>query len=642
MRLLGETKSADHLMPKKAKTKKIDDDFWPMIDEAYNLGLELRRPFEARWILSLAFLGGMQYSMFNSTAHMLQQIDKTRNKSRIVDNILLPRWRRQVADMVRTKPSMSVVPSSEENEDIQAAKTANKVLRHLWRTLKMKKKVRELAGWIYSCGNAFLDDRWNPKRGPITMGPEGDPIYLGDADIGVWSPFDILVPAYYMNTVDLDAFPWLIKNKFRDLSYIRKNYPKRGKDVVAQTRPTTITGMSLVTAGVTPYDSRLPGATLIEYYQQPCVDYPKGLFITAANGIVLQKADYPYDYYNLEHFKDIDLPGIFWGKSTVDASIPLQIRWNKTSNSIDEFNETAAKGKMLAPKRAALEVLPDDTHGEIITYKPVLGHKPEKLNLGTLPATYNVALENTKGSTQDMFSQHEITQGTNRSDIRSGEMVSLLREQDSFGAIPSHGVFEEAMESVFSRVLKRIQKGYTAPRMISITGKDNEFEVFAFKGADLRNNTDVHVARQSALPDSRVERMAMIERRYEKGLYGDPQDPEVRRNVMNLLEDANIEYTFGDVKLDEVYSRWENTVLLQADVDVMLVNQYDNHTIHVKEHGRFQKSLEYQKLKVLNPQVFMKLEQKFMAHQLAHQDFIIEARRQMIQEEAAASGKGGR
>ena len=641
MRLVGETKAADHLKPKKRKIKAIDSDYWPLIDEKYNLGIELRRPFEARWLLSLAFLGGMQYTTFNSTAHMLQQIKKAPSSSRIVDNILLPRWTRQVADMIRVKPSMSVVPSSTEHEDIQAAKVGDKVLKHLWRDLKMKHKNRELAGWIYATGNAFLDDRWNPKKGPITLAPSGDPVYMGDVDVGVWSPFDIVVPAYYMGNTELNAFPWLIKAKFRDLDYIKKHYPKRGGDVVAQTRPTTITGMSLVTGGAYSFDSRIPGSILIELYMQPNSEFKKGLFITGSNGIVLQKTDYPYDHYNLEHFKDIDLPGLFWGKSTVDAGLPLQIRWNKTNNSIDQFNQDAAKDKLLTPKGAGLEVLPDDTHGEVLMYKPVLGHKPEAMRRGSLPATYTHALETTKGSVQDLFWQHEISQGTNRSDIRSGEMVSLLREQDSFGAVPSHAVHEEAMGNVFSRVLKRVQQGYTSERMLKVTGKDNEFEVFAFKGSDLRNNTDVHVTKDVSLPDSRVERTAVIERRYEKGFYGDPTDPEVRRTVLNLLEDANTEFIYGEVKLDEIYANWENKVLLEGGIDVVLVNAYDNHAVHLKEHSKFQKTLEYQKLKVLNPKVFMMLEQKFMEHQMRHQAFLDEVRKRMIQEQATTAGKGG-
>ena len=67
MRLLGESKAADHLMPKNTKSKKVDDEYWPIVKEAYDLGMEVRRPFEARWILCLAFLKKLNPNLMDST-----------------------------------------------------------------------------------------------------------------------------------------------------------------------------------------------------------------------------------------------------------------------------------------------------------------------------------------------------------------------------------------------------------------------------------------------------------------------------------------------------------------------------------------------------------------------------------------------
>ena len=46
----------------------------------------------------------------------------------------------------------------------------------------------------------------------------------------------------------------------------------------------------------------------------------------------------------------------------------------------------------------------------------------------------------------ELYHQQEVTSGTNKSDIRSGEMVALLLEQDDFGNVPTHAVFEESLE----------------------------------------------------------------------------------------------------------------------------------------------------------------------------------------------------
>jgi hypothetical protein len=298
-----------------------------------------------------------------------------------------------------------------------------------------------------------------------------------------------------------------------------------------------------------------------------------------------------------------------------------------------------ARGKGLVPRGSKLDTIPDSTHGEWIEYTPVLGHKPEIMDLKNLPQTYEQLLVHTNSSIQDLFSQHEVSRGTNKSDIRSGEMVSILREQDAHGNIPSHAVFEESLENLMQRVLRRIQAGYKEERMLKIVGNEGEFDIFAFKGTDLRNNTDVSVKRQSSMPESRAAREALIMEKFERGLYGDPADAEVRRHVMNMLDDAVVKDIYSDVRLDEHNARWENRVLRQGK-NVYLINSYDDHNIHVREHNHFRKSMEFQKIKLENPQMFLLVDQMIEKHVSVHQKYIELARKKMIREQMMMGGGG--
>jgi len=629
-------KAAERFLAKPKKSTQTEEDMllWSVVKEKYDLGLELRRPFEREWMINLAFLAGRQYVFFNSQAHMLQQIARIKGRPRRVDNILLPKWRRLVADLIRDDPQMTVVPNTNEDEDIKSAKVGSKVLQYFWRSSRMKRKRRELAGWIYVTGNGFLDDRWNSKLGPTSVDPKsGKLVYLGDVDAGVWSPFEIILPVVFLGDTDLHRMPWIIKAKWRTLDYIRGNY-KRGIEVTAESGATATFGADLISGRVGTANTKIQGAVMMEFYHQPCLDYPNGLAITAANGIVLQSAEYPFNSYNLEHFKDIDIPGVFWGRATFTEAVPLQVRWNKTNNSVDEFNQVVGKGKLLTPKGSQLEVLPDDTHGETIQYKPVMGHVPKWMDLTELPRSIELSLNTAKASLEDLYSAHEVSRGTNKSDIRSGDMVALLLEQDAFGKLPSHAVFEEGLEAWGTRILKRFQDGYNTARMIKIVGRENEYEVFSFKGSDLRGNTDVSVKRQSSLPESRVLRNQVTMDRFAKGLYGDPVDPEVRRHVMNMLDDAVVDDLYGDTKLDEMYARYENNTLISGQVTDLKVNQYDNHSIHMQEHNHFRKTLDYQKVKLQNPKAFMELELIFETHAMQHQLFLKQLEEQMIQRQA--------
>jgi len=517
---------------------------------------------------------------------------------------------------------MSVIPSTTDDEDIRAAKMGDSVLKSFWHNDKMRKKVRELGGWIFGVGNAFLDDQWDKKLGSPQIGEDGKLYYPGDATVGVWNPFEIVVPFAALGDTELHRFPWLIKAKFRSLEWIAGRY-KNGDKVAAEVRPGNYTNVNQIMGAFSgTSSSEFPGAMVIELYLQPNQQFPKGLFLVGANGVVLEKQDYPFTEYSLEHFKAIDVPGVFWGTCDVDQGIGLQKTWNQTISSIDEFNHVCAKGKGLTPRGAKLGAAPDNSTGEWLEYNPVLGRAPEWMRPPNLSPSVTLSLQITKQSLEDLFSQHEVSRGTNKSDIRSGVMAGLLREQDSHGAVPTHAVFEEGLEGVMGRVLKRVQVGYTTERMLKVRGQDGDFEVFAFKGADLRDNTDVAVKRDSTMPDSRTLREAQILERYQAGLYGNIEDPQVRLKVSNLLEDAVVQDINDEMRLDEVYARWENMSFLQSPGDQYLVNDYDDHAVHIREHNKLRKSVRYQRLKVDNPGAFGKLELVFAEHVKTHQEFV--------------------
>ena len=164
------SKAADYLKKKVPSPQPQEyGELWTHIEQKRNDGLEARRPYEQRWLLTQAFVAGRQYTFFNASAHVVQELQPVRGRTRMKDNQLLPRVRRQVADFIKNDPIMSVVPSSTQDEDIQAAKAGDKFLKSFWRSNRMKKKTRQMATWIYGTGNVFLDHRWNRKMGPIQL-----------------------------------------------------------------------------------------------------------------------------------------------------------------------------------------------------------------------------------------------------------------------------------------------------------------------------------------------------------------------------------------------------------------------------------------------------------------------------------------
>jgi len=276
---------------KKSSGPKEKDSDWTMMKDFLDAGLEYREPFDKRWLLCLAFLAGKQYTFFNDSAHRLQQIRQVRGRLLNVDNKIMPKWRRQVSDLIKNDPIMSVIPETNDDEDIKAAKTGDKVIKSFWRSAGMKKKIRELAGWQFATGNAFLDDRWNPKLGPAQINKDtGFLEYLGDVDVGVWSPFEIVVPFNGLGNTEMDKYPWLIKLKWRELSWYVNNF-SRGDEVVSESPVHSFIDINvlLVVPGPLVAKNEEKGALCINLYLQPNEEFKEGLFLTGANGIILNK-----------------------------------------------------------------------------------------------------------------------------------------------------------------------------------------------------------------------------------------------------------------------------------------------------------------------------------------------------------------
>ena len=622
----------------KGKKEKENDTDWAFLKKKYDLALSLRRPFERRWLINLAFLAGRQYVFYNQTAEMLQQVLLRKGKLRIVDNKLLPRYRKQISRLIRNNPITTVVPSSNDQEDIEAARKGTQFLKHFWRNGKMKKKVRELGGWIYSTGNGFLSDAWDPGLGPTKLNTEKGALeYEGDVTCGVWSPLEVGFPIAGLGDTDLHSLPWMMRMKYRSLEYIAANY-EGGERVLNEQKPPGTLDVAMLWNPSGDIASEVEGAILMELYVKPNREFPQGLFLVGSNKVILEKSIYPFNHYHMEQFKDIEIPGVFWGMATSEAAIWLQKIHNKTLCDIIEFNKTMAKGKFLVPKGSAMEVAPDDTHGQLLLYKPVMGHKPEILDLKGLPATYDKALMLVANGLMELYHQHEVTQGTNKSDIRSGDMVELLLESDDMGNVPTHAVFEESLEATLHRILLRVQKGYSTERMIKIAGEANSYEVLSFKGADLKGNTDVFVKKESTLPDSRTLRNKRVMDRYQAGLYGAVQDPGTQRKVLKMLDDAIVEDIYGETYLDEQNAGVENRALLSQPGVVMPSNDYDNDSVHLFIHKSFRKGRTYQKAKEESGEKGLVLDATFQTHEAFHLKRL-EEKMKMQQEATAREGK---
>jgi hypothetical protein len=172
--------------------------------------------------------------------------------------------------------------------------------------------------------------------------------------------------------------------------------------------------------------------------------------------------------------------------------------------------------------------------------------------------------------------------------------MQFLQEMDDtrIGTITENNEYGYADVGRF--ILKFVQKYYEYPRTLQIAGKGMEYAVKQFTGKQLRGNTDVTVVRGSTLPGSKVLRRQEIINLHQSGYLGDPADPQVRENVLQMLEYGDIADVWKDYSLDK--AQFEKHIAMIENEQLPEIYEFDNHPLHIKELNRYRKTEKFDAL----------------------------------------------
>jgi hypothetical protein len=628
--------SLNRLLQKAGSKEAINTELASFGMERFDSARTIRRLFEIKWYMVRAFLKGEQYVFWNTGTGTLDRHRQTdARRVRMVDNKILTYVRKQQSKILRMRPRAEVLPNSNDLSDIDAAKTGTDLLQHLHRTLYGPQIAREIANWMTTTGNAFVVDHWDTN------------VPGGEVGLEVDSPFSWYMPALSHGPVNFEDMPWAIRAKMRPVSWIKEVFDFDAKPEAFAADQHIMLLMKDMDQNTTGLEHiHMPSAVVKEFWIKPYNKFPKGMYFVMCNNKVIKKGNFPnygtdkkpiYEY-PVTHFRDIKIPGLFWGMATAEAAIPLQKDFNRIRSSIIEWVRTMAKGKWIAPLGSGLAPTAiDNEHGEVIYYSPKRGIQPAQVRIAPLPQAVLEALRLNQESFMDLFAQHEVSQATNKSDIRSGTMVALLLEQDDAAHAMTYQDFEDNWARMWKHALLLCQKYYKNTRMIKVQGAGKQWQTKAFKGADLKGNTDVWVATGTHLPENRIARQAVIMERFNGGLYGNPDDPQVTARVRRLLDDSIPEDIYNDVEVDQNFAQQENRML--RDGVPVRVNNYDNHNIHIREHENDLKSNEVQELvrKGDGGAILTAYQQHLQQHaQLMQQAF--QAQMQMMQQQQQQGG----
>lgn len=592
------------------KEKKI-------ISEVDNFFTDKRRDrqnHEPQWYINSAFFRGNQNVSWNSVDNRLVNppvINPNRQRRQI--NRIFAKVRARRAKFLKNRPTWVIVPATTDIKDTLDAKATGKVLDYIWRKVHLESKYRDVVELAETCSRGYWWMSWDPEAlgrvaqdDPTTGKKTTQEGVVGEVTVEVGSPFEVLVGN--PGASSLIYQDEIMRVKERSLDYIRGRYPEKGKYVTSESTKdvfhyeqqiaalSTNTGLFSGTAnlGMTrqkDIDGNPTTATVKEYFKRPTHSLPKGKYCVVANGILLKEEDLPFGFWDLANpfpcvdFADVTSAGQYWGTTVLEQYIEPQREYNGVRTMISTQIKLMGHPKVFVAQQHQIPEgawTPDG--GEIITYTARPGiEKPYTWQPPNIIGDAWRILELLKSEFDDLSQIYPSAEGKS-GQSQSGYQTNLLQEASNDVHAPDIRAHELAIEEAAFKIRRIIKRGYTVPRLVTVTSASYAPEVFEFSAEDVDEYADIVVQAGSALPTYKGAKIQVALDLYAKGLLGDPKDPQVRKKTLAAIDMGSMGELTDYAATDDAMVDIENSSAEDGEVPLAEPRFFENHQQHWAGH----------------------------------------------------------
>lgn len=520
---------------------------------------------EKQWYLNLAFYFGRQNVIAQDApgaarSFRLYTPPAPYYRSRPVVNLIRPLIRTEMSKLTAQKPNAFIVPASSDERDLYAANAGEQLWDSIFREKKIHNKLRRTVFWASITGNGFLKAWWDSEAVDYTQNVKGDLCYESV------TPFHIFVPD--LQESDIESQPFVLHASNRNIDQLELSY---GQKVAQASSEANLLDESFVNVmDVTKAKTEKQKDTLVlEYWIKPGSYklFPEGGMLSVAGSQILDFfPGWPYEHsmYPFAHLGHVET-GKFYRESVIVDLIPLQREYNRTRGQIIESKNRMAKPQ-LAAEQGSLDPNQITTEpGQVILYRPGF-QAPQPIPLQGLPSYVLEEQERIKMDMNEIAGQHEVSRGQVPPGVTAATAISYLQEQDESKLSFTYDSIEELVEKIAKETLCLVKQYWTTSRKVKVAGEDGSFDVMAFEGSDLRDNTDIRAEAGSSLPTSRAAKQAFIMDLMKMGFI----DPNKGLEVMEI---GGINKIYEQIQIDVRQAQREN--LRMAQVTPELLQQHN-------------------------------------------------------------------
>jgi len=587
-----------------------DQEALSVLQERWNPYNTNRARLERNWSLNKAFILGNQWQTWDvGTWSYAPPSKSSRWKVREVRNLCRPWQERTISQMTDFDPIFKGKPRTRDLEDEKAARQSGKVSTAYWQELDMIAKMQMCAWWSTATGTGWLKTIFNPYAGKRIRGPKlrphpqypdefmvardrrgniiMDDYHEGDIQTTVPSPYTLFWDQ--AATEDEDRF-WMMEVCRRPLQWVDQYFPEKSAFVRADQEvndPKTKSRSLFFQSGL--FGSSHDGwtdkewTTTKEYYEKPSPKFPEGRLIVSAGNVILTNDDNPtpdagFPYTDLKRLLVGDSP---YGDTELTDLRTINKNYNRLrSKRLEHVYLLGANAKVMIPNQVGTPTSQwVSSIGEVIKFSGPMF--PQYLVPPPLPAESQQEMDAAKQDLDTVGNTYGPERGQYQGKL-SGTALELLVEQAFKAKKPTTFRVRRAILHWAKLVLGNVQK-YMAEddRMLSICGRDEQFDLVAFNGADLRGHTDLTIELDAMMPRSRALAMQSIQLMAQSGMLN-MMDPRDKQRAFKMLDQESPDEVIYDSNAHRRRAEEENYRMLRGEmVDPM---PHEDHDVHVLTH----------------------------------------------------------
>jgi len=682
---------------------KNDADLLSAVMAARERRLNQRRGWEITWWNNLALVAGDHYATWDPARSLYIDrdptfdpvIDAKEKKPRMVINHALSVARTELSKLTKSKPITDVIANSDAAVDIAAAKVGRNALDYAEWKFRLPRMRKQALWWMIQTGLGALYVGWDSKNDeagnidfvidPATGDPTFSPIRqkelqqmvddgildelpkesypMGELEYKVFSPFQLLPDE---SALDFDQIRDLITTEVADVDTIKGEYGAKAKDIQPEmVNLGTMERRIMQRAGWWNWRAgyNADNACYIHtfwllpktYHSNSYLNGGKymrwcqGKILDVSPGFPFQDERMPFVF-----FQHIPQASSIWPDTVINHIRGPNLEVDKIVSQLIEAKDYMANPMWRVATQQKVKGQIKAAAGSILRYVHVPNvPPPEPIQGLQLPQQVESLLAGLREQIMEISGQSEVAHGNVPTGVRSGVAVAYLQEEDDTKIAPTIDNMEYAIALEGSLTLERFSQFYVVDRIVQFYRPDGRFDAMKFKGANLKNNTEVVCQAGSAMPRSKAAKQQYT---LELFFLGVPTTPEKIEEMLDIGSGAP---SVQDMNIAQ--ANRENNVMLhglaigmfhlrpgatqeqqeQTVAAAVPVKAWQDHALHIMHHTMQMMDEEFDKLSITHPGIVRLFDEHVAQHQKMMADQQAASQQAMMAAKGAPEGAGG-